>query len=95
MASDIYALGIIMCEIISEQPPYPDKQRDYWLALEVFEGPKFNIKVPQLLINVVKQSNYLERSVITELDKIFSEWCMILKIKMIQRLNHKLRKQKK
>ena len=65
------------------------------VALEVFEGPKFNIKVPQLLINVVKQSNYLERSVITELDKIFSEWCMILKIKIIQRLNNKLKKQKK
>ncbi|RIA96142.1 kinase-like domain-containing protein [Glomus cerebriforme] len=91
-ASDIYALGIIMCEIISEQMPYYDKTHDYLLALRICEGlrPKFNIKVPQLLINIIKQclnANPVERPVITELDETFNNWCTDIKDKKDTEIN--------
>jgi len=77
-ASDIYSLGILMYEIISEQIPYQDNFKDDLLALKICKGlrPKFNIKVPQLLVDIIKKcldANPLERPTISELDEIFSK----------------------
>ncbi|RIA88540.1 kinase-like domain-containing protein, partial [Glomus cerebriforme] len=55
-AADIYSFGIIMYEFISELPPYHDVSHDNNLALKICQGlrPTFNIKVPQLIVHLIK-----------------------------------------
>ena len=78
-ASDIYSFGIIASEIISGFPPYYDLPHDEFLALKICQGlrPKFMIRVPQLLEDLIKQcwdANPLNRPTASELDKILSDW---------------------
>src|SRR4051812_45106216 len=56
-ASDVYSFGIIAYEVLSGLPPYYDREHDLQLALAICQGqrPQFNIKVPQLLENLIKQ----------------------------------------
>ncbi|GBC04735.1 hypothetical protein RclHR1_05830013 [Rhizophagus clarus] len=56
-AADIYSFGIIMYEVISGLPPYHDVSHDYNLAIKICEGlrPRFNIKVPQLIVHLIKR----------------------------------------
>src|ERR1044072_7010767 len=56
-AADIYSFGIIMYEVISGLPPYHDVAHDKLLALNICQGrrPKFNIKVPQLIVDLIKR----------------------------------------
>ncbi|RIA83534.1 kinase-like domain-containing protein, partial [Glomus cerebriforme] len=55
-AADIYSFGIIMYETISGLPPYHDVSHDENLALKICQGlrPRFNIKVPQLVVQLIK-----------------------------------------
>src|SRR6266498_3473462 len=55
-ASDIYSFGIIMYEVISGLPPYHDVSHDKILAIKICQGlrPNFNIKVPQLIVHLIK-----------------------------------------
>ncbi|RIA78713.1 kinase-like domain-containing protein, partial [Glomus cerebriforme] len=55
-AADIYSFGIIMYEVISGLPPYHNMRHDENLAIKICEGfrPKFNIQVPQLIIQLIK-----------------------------------------
>ncbi|PKC02492.1 hypothetical protein RhiirA5_425159 [Rhizophagus irregularis] len=56
-AADIYSFGIIMYEIISGLPPYHNLSHDNNLAIKICEGlrPMFNIKVPQLIVHLIKR----------------------------------------
>ncbi|RIA83820.1 kinase-like domain-containing protein [Glomus cerebriforme] len=56
-ASDIYSFGIIIYEVINRLPPYHDMAHDDFLAIKICQGlrPRFNIKVPQLFDDLVKQ----------------------------------------
>ncbi|GES73217.1 kinase-like domain-containing protein [Rhizophagus clarus] len=78
-ASDIYSFGIIMYEIISESPPYYGIAQDEFLALSICEGLKlkFNIKVPQLILDLIKKcldANPSDRPNVKDLSRIFYEW---------------------
>ena len=56
-AADIYSFGIIMYEVISGLPPYHDLSHDEYLAIKICHGlrPRFNIKVPQLIVDLIKK----------------------------------------
>jgi serine/threonine protein kinase len=56
-ASDIYSFGIIMYEVISGLLPYHNVSHNKNLAIKVCQGfrPRFNIKVPQLILHLIKQ----------------------------------------
>ena len=78
-ASDIYSFGIIMYEIISELPPYHDVSHDENLAIKICQGlrPRFNIKVPQLIVHLIKRcldANPLDLPTANEIYKILREW---------------------
>ncbi|PKC62377.1 hypothetical protein RhiirA1_465214 [Rhizophagus irregularis] len=78
-AADIYSFGIIMYEIISGLPPYHDLSHDRNLALEICQGlrPRFNIKVPQLIVHLIKKcldSNPLNRPIAEDIYKILLRW---------------------
>ncbi len=77
--SDIYSFGIIMYEVISELPPYHDKEHDVNLAINICQGlrPRFNIKVPQLILHLIKRcldANPLNRPTAKEIKEILSIW---------------------
>ncbi|GBB96581.1 hypothetical protein RclHR1_02790004 [Rhizophagus clarus] len=57
-ASDVYSLGIIIYVVISELPPYYNISHNRVLALEICEGlgPEFNIKVPRLILHLIKDA---------------------------------------
>jgi serine/threonine protein kinase len=56
-AADIYSFGIIMYEVISGLPPHYDVSHDESLAIKICQGfrPRFNIKVPELIVHLIKQ----------------------------------------
>jgi serine/threonine protein kinase len=56
-ASDIYAFGIIIYEVIGGLPPYHNMAHNEFLAIKICQGlrPKFSIKVPQLVEDIFKQ----------------------------------------
>jgi serine/threonine protein kinase len=78
-ASDIYSFGIIMYEAISELPPYCDVDHDEFLVLKICDGlrPRFNIKVPQLVLHLIKRcldADPSNRPSANDLSRIFCEW---------------------
>ena len=82
-AADIYSFGIIMYEVISGLPPYHDVSHDRCLAIKICKGlrPRFNIKVPQLVVNLIKRcldANPLNRPTADELENILEKWYNIL-----------------
>ncbi|GBC39501.1 kinase-like domain-containing protein [Rhizophagus irregularis DAOM 181602=DAOM 197198] len=56
-ASDIYSLGVVMYVVISTTLPYCDVAHDENLALKICEGlrPRFNIKLPRLILHLIKR----------------------------------------
>ncbi|PKC57919.1 kinase-like protein [Rhizophagus irregularis] len=77
-AADIYSFGIIMYEVISGLPPYHDMNHNN-LAIRICKGlrPRFNIKVPQLIVHLIKRcldANPLNRPTANEIYKIIREW---------------------
>ncbi|POG62720.1 hypothetical protein GLOIN_2v1693281 [Rhizophagus irregularis DAOM 181602=DAOM 197198] len=46
-----------MYEIISGLPPYHDMRHDEYLAIKICNGirPRFNIKIPQLIVHLIKR----------------------------------------
>ncbi|RIA89825.1 kinase-like domain-containing protein, partial [Glomus cerebriforme] len=77
-AADIYSFGIIMYEVYSGLPPYHDIGHDINLAMKICQGlrPMFNIKVPQLIIHLIKScldANPLNRPSATEIEKQIKE----------------------
>ncbi|EXX69537.1 Ypk2p [Rhizophagus irregularis DAOM 197198w] len=80
-ASDIYSFGIIMYEVISGLPPYHDLNHDQYLAIKICQGlrPRFNIKVPQFIVDLVKScldANPLNRPTAKEIYEIFNPWSL-------------------
>ncbi|GBC18954.1 uncharacterized protein OCT59_015208 [Rhizophagus irregularis] len=55
--SDIYAFGIIAYEVCTGLPPYHDIAHDKFLAISICQGvrPKSNYKIPQLILDIIKQ----------------------------------------
>ncbi|RIA94005.1 kinase-like domain-containing protein [Glomus cerebriforme] len=87
-AADIYSFGIIMYEVISGLPPYHDVSRYINLAMKICQGlrPRFNIKVPQLIVHLIKKcldADPLNRPSALEIRNILSKWDNELKIKII------------
>ncbi|EXX54297.1 kinase-like domain-containing protein [Rhizophagus irregularis DAOM 181602=DAOM 197198] len=78
-ASDIYSFGIIMYEVISGLPPYHDASHDINLSIKICQGlrPRFNIKVPQLIVHLIKRcldANPLNRPTTKEIADILDKW---------------------
>jgi serine/threonine protein kinase len=78
-AADIYSFGIIMYEVISGLPPYHDVSHDNNLAIEICRGlrPRFNIKVPQLIVELIKRcldANPLNRPKANEIEFTLYKW---------------------
>jgi serine/threonine protein kinase len=78
-AADIYSFGIIMYEVISGLPPYHDISHDKYLAIKICHGlrPRFSIKVPQLIVNLIKRcldANPLNRPKAEEIRKLLDKW---------------------
>jgi serine/threonine protein kinase len=78
-AADIYSFGIIMYEVISELPPYYDVAHDEKLALKICKGlrPRFNIKVPQIIVQLIKRcldANSSNRPTAKEIEEILFQW---------------------
>ncbi|POG74672.1 kinase-like domain-containing protein [Rhizophagus irregularis DAOM 181602=DAOM 197198] len=78
-AADIYSFGIIMYEVISGLPPYYDIGHDINLVVKICKGlrPRFNIKVPQLIVHLIKKcldANPLNRPKAGGIEKILSIW---------------------
>ncbi|POG74970.1 hypothetical protein GLOIN_2v1571538 [Rhizophagus irregularis DAOM 181602=DAOM 197198] len=67
-----------MYEVISGLPPYHDMNHNN-LAIRICKGlrPRFNIKVPQLIVHLIKRcldANPLNRPTANEIYKIIREW---------------------
>ncbi len=78
-AADVYSFGIIMYEVISGLPPYHDVSHDEGLAIKICLGlrPRFNIKVPQLVVHLIKRcldANPLNRPTAKEIENILCPW---------------------
>jgi serine/threonine protein kinase len=78
-AADIYSFGIIMYEVISGLPPYHNISHDNNLAIRICKGlrPRFNIKVPQLIVRLIKEcldANPLNRSKAEKIKETLSQW---------------------
>ncbi|CAB4443804.1 unnamed protein product [Rhizophagus irregularis] len=78
-AVDIYSYGIIMYEVISGLPPYYHLSHDNNLAIKICQGlrPRFSIKVPQLIVQLIKRcldANPLNRPIAKEINSILSMW---------------------
>ncbi|GET51334.1 kinase-like domain-containing protein [Rhizophagus irregularis DAOM 181602=DAOM 197198] len=71
-ASDIYAFGIIAYEIFTGFPPYHDIDYDELLAMKICQGlrPKFNYKIPQLIIDIINQCWDADSSKRHKVDKL-------------------------
>ncbi|RGB39002.1 hypothetical protein C1646_637793 [Rhizophagus diaphanus] len=68
-----------MYEVISGLPPYYDLSHDENLAIKICLGlrPRFNIKVPQLIMHLIKRcldANPLNRPEVREIYDILYEW---------------------
>ncbi|POG67718.1 hypothetical protein GLOIN_2v1644661, partial [Rhizophagus irregularis DAOM 181602=DAOM 197198] len=68
-----------MYEVISGLPPYHDVSHDKNLAIKICQGlrPRFNIKVPQLIVNLIKRcldANPLNRPTANEVKKVLGQW---------------------
>ncbi|RIA80188.1 kinase-like domain-containing protein [Glomus cerebriforme] len=79
LSADIYSFGIIMYEVISGLPPYHDVSHDKDLAIKICQGlrPRFNIKVPQLVVHLIKRcldANPLDRPTVNEILEILHQW---------------------
>src|SRR5205809_545069 len=80
LCSIIYGLQPIHeYEVISGLPPYHDACHDQNLALKICQGlrPRFNIKVPQLIVHLIKKcldANPLNRPTINEIIDILYPW---------------------
>ncbi len=78
-ASDVYGFGIIIYEVFNGLPPYHDMAHEDLLALKICQGfrPKFNIKVPQLIEDIVKKcvdADPLKRPTAEYLKGTFYQW---------------------
>ncbi|GES87712.1 kinase-like domain-containing protein [Rhizophagus clarus] len=78
-AADIYIFGIIMYEVFSGLSPYHDVSHNRNLAIKIYQGlrPRFNIKIPQLIVNLIRRCldvYPLNRPTAEEIGNILHEW---------------------
>ena len=68
-----------MYEVISGLPPYHDISHNQNLAIKICYGlrPRFNIKVPQLIVHLIKRclnANPLNQPITEEITNILGQW---------------------
>ncbi|UZO14743.1 uncharacterized protein OCT59_006189 [Rhizophagus irregularis] len=68
-----------MYEVIQGLPPYHDISHDELLAIKICQGlrPNFKIKVPQLILHLIKKcldANQSNRPTSKEIKEILKEW---------------------
>ncbi|UZO26733.1 uncharacterized protein OCT59_018947 [Rhizophagus irregularis] len=78
--SDIYGFGIIAYEVCTGLPPYHDIAHDKFLTISICQGlrPKSNYKIPQLILNIIKQcwdADPLKRPKADELQELLYNLC--------------------
>ena len=78
-----------MYEVLSGLPPYHDVSHDKNLTLKICLGfrPRFNIKVPQLIVHLIKRcldANTLNRPTANELKDILWSWYLDMPNKQIE-----------
>src|SRR5256886_8603477 len=68
-----------MYEVFSGLPPYHDVSHDKSLAIKICQGlrPRFNIKVPQLIVQLIKRcldANPSKRPTAVEINNVLKQW---------------------
>ncbi|RIA82596.1 hypothetical protein C1645_862420 [Glomus cerebriforme] len=73
----LYSFGIIMYKTISSLPPYNDVRHDEILGIKICQGlrPRFNIKVPLLIVHLIKRCLALNQPTAYDIDEILDQWC--------------------
>jgi hypothetical protein len=73
-----------MYELMTGLPPYHDISHDENLVMKICKGlrPRFTIKIPQLIVNLIKNyldANSLNRPTAEKINSIMYQWDRILK----------------
>ncbi|CAI2174855.1 1656_t:CDS:2 [Funneliformis geosporum] len=83
--SDIYSLGMICYEVIAGIPPFHDVPHQAHLAFDIIKGlrPKFKIKVPKLLLDLINQcwdKDPMKRPNARKIHEMIYEWWLDLDV---------------